>query len=138
MQEQLLNHSDPTQINHLKCPESQSQFQCPEHHTSKHMLVLIIADDDGLSLQFSKQAGRVVEECKLKEPGEGALSPKVSFTDGGININTKTSDQATSLISQLTDEKNVVVQQSNKIRQEMVRRHLSHIRAFEAFSFLLH
>lgn len=61
-----------------------------------------------MSLQFSKQAGRVVEECKLKviylpppqppspvpeEPDEGAPSPKVSFTDGGINVNTKTSDQ---------------------------------------------
>ena len=49
-----------------------------------------------------------MEECKLKviylpppqppshvpeEPNEGALSPKMSFTDGWININTKTSDQ---------------------------------------------
>ncbi|KAL4592980.1 hypothetical protein LXL04_005989 [Taraxacum kok-saghyz] len=96
---------------------------------------------------FSKQSGRVVEECKLKviylpppqppspvleEPDEGAPSPKVSFTDNRTTNISSTSEvsrqyadshdnsaQVRSLISKLTDEKNAAVQQSKKIRQEM-------------------
>ncbi|KAL8216438.1 hypothetical protein R6Q57_023275 [Mikania cordata] len=110
-----------------------------------------IAPKDITPEMFSKTPGRVVEECKLKvlylpppqppspvleEPDEG-VSPKVSFDSGNLNgseviarqnvDSDDKSSEARSLISKLTDEKNAAIQQSNKIRQEIVRRHLSHI-----------
>ncbi|KAI3792923.1 hypothetical protein L2E82_06816 [Cichorium intybus] len=139
----------------------QAQKEAPPdmHCKDKFLLQSVVASPgaapkDITTEMFSKKAGNVVEECKLKviylpppqppspvleEPDEGAPSPKVSFTDSGnSNTNTNTSEvsrryvdsddnssEVRSLVSQLTNEKNAAAQQSNKIRQEMVRRHLS-------------
>ncbi|KAI3716839.1 hypothetical protein L1987_68026 [Smallanthus sonchifolius] len=92
---------------------------------------------------FSREPGRVVEECKLKviylpppqppssvleDPNEGA-SPKVSFDSGSFNRSSEVtrqfansddkSSEARSLISKLTNEKNAAIQQRDKIRQEI-------------------
>ncbi|XP_076916912.1 vesicle-associated protein 1-2-like [Bidens hawaiensis] len=87
-----------------------------------------------LSLQFIKQPGRVVEECKLRviylpppqppspvleEPNKG-ISPKVTFNSRSFNGSSEVRYKTVrSLISKLTDEKNAAIQQSNKIRKEI-------------------
>ncbi|KAI4311653.1 hypothetical protein MLD38_036532 [Melastoma candidum] len=95
---------------------------------------------------FSKEAGRVIEECKLRvlyvsppqppspvpEESEEGSSPRGSVSDNGnLNISEATSAprsviesqqksaEAKALISKLTEEKNNAVQQSNKLHQEL-------------------
>ncbi|KAF3448345.1 hypothetical protein FNV43_RR09058 [Rhamnella rubrinervis] len=98
---------------------------------------------------FNKEAGHVVEECKLRvlyvsppqppspvpEGSEEGSSPRGSVSENG-NVNgaefanaarafsdrldlQDKSGEAKALISRLTDERNTALQQNNKIRQEL-------------------
>ncbi|KAI5655701.1 hypothetical protein M9H77_32888 [Catharanthus roseus] len=91
---------------------------------------------------FSKEAGHVVEECKLKviyvsppqppspvleEPEEG-LSPTLLMENGNLNASEASkrfvdsydrSLEARSLISKLTEEKGSAIQESKKLRREL-------------------
>ncbi|KAA8522230.1 hypothetical protein F0562_012903 [Nyssa sinensis] len=92
---------------------------------------------------FNKEAGRVVEECKLRviyvspplppspvaEGSEEGSSPRVSLTENG-NLNGSEvtrafveahdkSSEVRALISKLTEEKATAIQGSNKLRQEL-------------------
>ncbi|KAG6606179.1 vesicle-associated protein 1-2-like [Cucurbita pepo subsp. pepo] len=98
---------------------------------------------------FNKEAGHVVEECKLKvvycppaqppspvpEGSEEGSSPRGSISENGnfndTELNTATrgyvdrsepqdkSAEARALIAKLTEEKNSALQQNNKLRQEL-------------------
>ncbi|KAA3475842.1 vesicle-associated protein 1-2-like [Gossypium australe] len=83
---------------------------------------------------FNKEAGHVVEECKLKvvyvsppqppspvrEGSEEGSPPRVSASDNG-HANAAEFAAARALITKLTAEKNSAIQQNNKLRQELVR-----------------
>ncbi|XP_076930744.1 vesicle-associated protein 1-1-like [Bidens hawaiensis] len=110
--------------------EAPPDMQCKDKFLLQSVVVSSgIATKDITPEMFSKQPGRVVEECKLRviylpppqppspvleEPNEG-ISPKVSFNSRSFNG----SSEVRSLISKLTDEKNDAIQQSNKIRKEI-------------------
>ncbi|CAL5187637.1 unnamed protein product [Lathyrus oleraceus] len=95
---------------------------------------------------FNKEAGHVVEECKLRvvyvappqppspvqEGSEEGSSPRVSFNEnGGADSTTmmrafterhessEKSAEAKALMSRLTEEKNNAIQQNIKLRQEL-------------------
>ncbi|GAV78541.1 Motile_Sperm domain-containing protein [Cephalotus follicularis] len=97
---------------------------------------------------FNKEAGHVVEECKLRvtyvsppqppspvpEGSEEGSSPRGSVDNGNVNgaefANAakafterfepqEKSAEARALISKLTDERNNAIQQNNKLRQEL-------------------
>ncbi|PSS04057.1 Vesicle-associated protein 1-2, N-terminally processed like [Actinidia chinensis var. chinensis] len=98
---------------------------------------------DITSEMFNKEAGHVVEECKLKviyvsppqppspvaEGSEEGSSPKASMLDNG-NLNTSEvtrgfveshdkSSEGQALVSKLTEEKTAAVQRNNKLRKEL-------------------
>ncbi|KAI7728659.1 hypothetical protein M8C21_010225 [Ambrosia artemisiifolia] len=123
--------------------EAPPDMQCKDKFLLQSVVVSQgVAPKDITPEMFSKQPGRVVEECKLRviylpppqppspvleDPNEGA-SPKVSFNSGNLNGSEVTrqyansddkSSEVRSLIAKLTDEKNAAIQQSNKIRQEI-------------------
>ncbi|KAM0014132.1 putative major sperm protein (MSP) [Helianthus debilis subsp. tardiflorus] len=123
--------------------EAPPDMQCKDKFLLQSVAVSQgIAPKDITPEMFSKQPGRVVEECKLRviylpppqppspvleDPNEGVASPKVSFNSGNLNGPEVTrqmnsddkSSEVRSLIAKLTDEKNAAIQQSNKIRQEI-------------------
>ncbi|KAK8549654.1 hypothetical protein V6N13_073435 [Hibiscus sabdariffa] len=95
---------------------------------------------------FNKEAGHVVEECKLRvvyvsppspiqEGSEEGSSAGVSVSDGrhanaaefasGARASTEgleaqdMSSEARALVTKLTEEKNKAIQQNNKLRQEL-------------------
>ncbi|XP_059657544.1 vesicle-associated protein 1-1-like [Cornus florida] len=92
---------------------------------------------------FNKEAGHVVEECKLRviyvsppqppspvaEGSEEGSSPRASLTDNGNLIGSEVtkafveahdkSSEARALISKLTEERATAIQQSNRLRQEL-------------------
>ncbi|KAK8520835.1 hypothetical protein V6N13_076971 [Hibiscus sabdariffa] len=95
---------------------------------------------------FNKEAGHVVEECKLRvvyvsppspiqEGSEEGTSAGVSISDGrhanaaefasGARVSTEgleaqdMSSEARALLTKLTEEKNKAIQQNNKLRQEL-------------------
>ncbi|KAK1376378.1 Vesicle-associated protein 1-2 [Heracleum sosnowskyi] len=92
---------------------------------------------------FSKEAGHVVEECKLKvvyvappqppspvaEGSEEGSSPRASHMDNGNSNNSEVSrsfvdshdksSEVRALISKLSEEKSAALQQGNKLRQEL-------------------
>ncbi|XP_027360196.1 vesicle-associated protein 1-2-like isoform X4 [Abrus precatorius] len=81
---------------------------------------------------FNKEAGHVVEECKLRvlyipppqppspvpEGSEEGSSPRASVSENG-NFNGADSTTAKVLISRLSEEKNNAILQNNKLRQEL-------------------
>ncbi|KAL5815188.1 hypothetical protein ACOSQ3_025984 [Xanthoceras sorbifolium] len=108
-----------------------------------------VAAKDITAEMFSKEAGHIVEECKLRviyvsppqppspvpEGSEEGSSPRGSVSDNGnangaefapamkasaerIEPQDKTVE-ARALISKLTEEKSIAVQQNNKLRQEL-------------------
>ncbi|XP_010258992.1 PREDICTED: vesicle-associated protein 1-3-like [Nelumbo nucifera] len=102
---------------------------------------------------FNKEAGKVVEEFKLRvvyipanppspvpEGSEEGSSPRASVLENG-NQNTEDSkersSEALTLISKLTEEKSSALQQNQKLRQEMelMRKEISKSHA-GGFSFL--
>ncbi|KVH91949.1 Major sperm protein [Cynara cardunculus var. scolymus] len=78
---------------------------------------------------FAKDSGRVVEECKLRVVYFPATpSTSAAIAQGTVDdvFSPKASPRASAsrryvraLISQLTDEKNAAIEQSNKIRKEL-------------------
>ncbi|XP_076912794.1 vesicle-associated protein 1-1-like [Bidens hawaiensis] len=124
--------------------EAPPDMQCKDKFLLQSVVVSSgLATKDITPEMFSKQPGRVVEECKLRviylpppqppspvleEPNEG-ISPKVSFNSRSFNGSSEVkrqfassddkSAEVRSLISKLTDEKNAAVQQCNKIRKEI-------------------
>ncbi|XP_074268827.1 vesicle-associated protein 1-1-like [Silene latifolia] len=105
-----------------------------------------VAAKDITPEMFSKEAGHVVEECKLKvvyvsppqppspvpEGEEEVSSPRGSVSDNGhlsgsesatgtrgFGDSHDSSSEAKALIAKLTEEKNNAIQQNNKLRQEL-------------------
>ncbi|CAK7356395.1 unnamed protein product [Dovyalis caffra] len=130
--------------------ESPPDMQCKD----KFLLQSVKANDgvtakDINAEMFSKEAGHVVEECKLRvlyvsppqppspvpEGSEEGSSPRGSVSDNGnvngTDLSTATkafveqlepqdkSSEARALISKLTADKNNAIQQNNKLRQEL-------------------
>ncbi|KAJ7944748.1 Vesicle-associated 1-1-like protein [Quillaja saponaria] len=128
--------------------ESPPDMQCKDK-----FLLQSVKTNDGATTKdinaemFSKEAGHVVEECKLRvvyvsppqppspvaEGSEEGSSPRGSLSENG-NVNgsefsnatrafepqDKSAElQARSLISKLNEEKNSAIQQNNKLRQEL-------------------
>ncbi|OWM88376.1 vesicle-associated protein 1-2-like [Punica granatum] len=127
--------------------EAPLDMQCKD----KFLLQSVKASDgatakDITAEMFNKEAGNVVEECKLRvvyvappqppspvpEGSEEDSSPRGSISDNGnangsdlasvtrsfVETHDKSSE-ARALISKLTDEKNNAIQQNNKLRQEL-------------------
>lgn len=118
---------------------------------------------------FNKEAGHHVEECKLRvvyvsppqppspvpEGSEEGSSPRGSVSDNGHANGSEFSNatrafgdrfdspekssEAKSLISKLTEEKNVAMQQNNKLRQELelLKREGNKSRAGVSFMFVI-
>ncbi|KAL9246829.1 hypothetical protein vseg_020320 [Gypsophila vaccaria] len=127
--------------------EAPPDMQCRD----KFLLQSVIAPHgaaakDITAEMFSKEAGHVVEECKLKvvyvpppqppspvpEGEEEGGSPRGSVSDNGHLSGSESaagsrafgdsqdrSTEAKTLIAKLTEEKNVAIQQNNKLRQEL-------------------
>ncbi|KNA13521.1 hypothetical protein SOVF_116250 [Spinacia oleracea] len=127
--------------------EAPSDMQCKD----KFLLQSIIANHgttvkDITPEMFSKEAGHVVEECKLRvvylsppqppspvpEGSEEGGSPRGSVSDNGhfsasesavasrlFPESNDKSTEAKSLIAKLTEEKNAAIHQNNKLRQEL-------------------
>lgn len=134
----------------------QAQKEAPPDMQCKDKFLLqSVKTNDGTTAKdinaemFNKEAGHVVEECKLRviyvsppqppspvpEGSEEGSSPRGSVSDNG-HVNgaefaaaarafteriehQEKSTEARALISKLTDEKNNAVQQNNKLRQEL-------------------
>ncbi|GAB2224539.1 hypothetical protein Drorol1_Dr00005301 [Drosera rotundifolia] len=127
--------------------EAPPDMQCKD----KFLLQSVIASPgatakDITAEMFNKEAGHVVEECKLRviyvsppqppspvpEGSEEGGSPRGSVSENGalngMESSTATkafvdshdkSAEARALISKLTEEKNSAIQQNNKLRQEL-------------------
>ncbi|KAJ6696031.1 VESICLE-ASSOCIATED PROTEIN 1-2-LIKE [Salix koriyanagi] len=127
----------------------------PDIHCKDKFLLQSVKANDGVTAKdinaemFSKEAGHLVEECKLRvlyvsppqppspvhEGSEEGSSPRGSVSDNGnvngADLSTATrafverlepqekSLEARALISKLTGEKNNAIQQNNKLRQEL-------------------
>ncbi|KAB2054032.1 Vesicle-associated 1-2 -like protein [Gossypium arboreum] len=124
----------------------------PDMQCRDKFLLQSVKVNDGLTANditaemFNKEAGNVVEECKLKvvyisppstaqEGSEEGPSPGVSFSDGkhanaaefasgarafteGLEAQEISSEEK-ALMTKLTEEKNKAIQQSNKLRHEL-------------------
>lgn len=127
--------------------EAPPDLQCKD----KFLLQSVVAPEgstpkDITPEMFSKEAGNVVEECKLKvvyvappqppspvpEGSEEGGSPKGSISDNGHLSGSEAGSrtfsdsqdrpmefQAKALIAKLTEEKNSAIHQNNKLRQEL-------------------
>ncbi|WCJ22923.1 vesicle associated protein [Euphorbia peplus] len=130
--------------------EAPSDLQCKD----KFLLQSVVASPgatvkDITAEMFNKEAGRVVDECKLRvvyvapprqpspvrEESEEGSSPRASLSDNGHHSASECtvlskaygdrheshdiSYEEKTLISKLTEEKNSAVQQINKLQQEM-------------------
>ncbi|XP_058104560.1 vesicle-associated protein 1-3-like [Magnolia sinica] len=145
--------------------EAPPDMQCKD----KFLLQSVIASHgattkDITSEMFNKEAGKVVEEFKLRvvyilanppspvpEGSEEGSSPRASLLDNG-NSNASLFDtvsrpyeehkeksaEALSLISKLTEEKTLAIERSQKLHQELelLRREVSKSRS-SGFSFIL-
>uniref|UniRef100_A0A6N2N9S1 MSP domain-containing protein n=1 Tax=Salix viminalis TaxID=40686 RepID=A0A6N2N9S1_SALVM len=135
----------------------QAQKEAPPDIQCKDKFLLqSVKANDGVTAKdinaemFSKEAGHLVEECKLRvlydsppqppspvhEGSEEGSSPRGSVSDNGnvngADLSTATrafverlepqekSLEARALISKLTGEKNNAIQQNNKLRQELM------------------
>ncbi|MBA0773356.1 hypothetical protein Gotri_008635 [Gossypium trilobum] len=124
----------------------------PDMQCRDKFLLQSVKVNDGLTANditaemFNKEAGNVVEECKLKvvyisppstaqEGSEEGPSPGVSFSDGkhanaaefasgarafteGLEAQEISSEEK-ALMTKLTEEKNKAIQQSTKLRHEL-------------------
>ncbi|XP_017973170.1 PREDICTED: vesicle-associated protein 1-2 [Theobroma cacao] len=134
----------------------QAQKEAPPDMQCKDKFLLQSVNvNDGATVKditaemFNKEAGHVVEECKLRvvyvsppqppspvpEGSEEGSSPRGSVSDNGhVNAaefanaarafserleSQDKSSEARALISKLTEEKNNAIQQNNKLRQEL-------------------
>ncbi|KAL2901718.1 Vesicle-associated protein 1-1 [Bienertia sinuspersici] len=127
--------------------EAPADMQCKD----KFLLQSVIAHDgaavkDITPEMFSKEAGHVVEECKLRviyvappqppspvpEGSEEGGSPRGSVSDNGhisgsesvtatrtLGESHEKPTEAKALIAKLTEEKNAAIHQNNKLRQEL-------------------
>ncbi|XP_057524504.1 vesicle-associated protein 1-1-like [Amaranthus tricolor] len=127
--------------------EAPPDMQCKD----KFLLQSVIANDgatvkDITPEMFSKEAGHVVEECRLRvvyasppqppspvpEGSEEGNSPRGSISDNGhfstmesaaasraFGESQEKPTEAKSLIAKLTEEKNAAIHQNNKLRQEL-------------------
>ncbi|KAK7367790.1 hypothetical protein VNO80_09808 [Phaseolus coccineus] len=130
--------------------EAPSDMQCKDKFLLQSVKVEDgIAAKDITAEMFNKEAGHVVEECKLRvlyvsppqppspvpEGSEEGSSPRGSVSDNG-NVSgadsaavtrafaerhdgPEKSAEAKALISRLNEEKNNAIQQNNKLRQEL-------------------
>ncbi|KAF4353091.1 hypothetical protein F8388_016936 [Cannabis sativa] len=134
----------------------QAQKEAPADMQCKDKFLLqSVKVNDGVAAKdinaemFNKEAGHIVEECKLRvvyvsppqppspvaEGSEEGSSPRGSVTENGNSNGAEFSNaaraladrpefqekslEAKALISRLTEEKNNAVQQNNKLRQEL-------------------
>ncbi|KAL8114431.1 vesicle-associated protein 1-2-like [Apium graveolens] len=124
--------------------EAPPDMQCKD----KFLLQSVIAPAGATAKEitpemFSKEAGHVVEECKLRvvyvappqppspvaEGSEEGSSPRASHMDNGNSNSSEVSrsfvdshdksSEVRALISKLTEEKSAALQQGNKLRQEL-------------------
>ncbi|KAG8476122.1 hypothetical protein CXB51_032912 [Gossypium anomalum] len=134
----------------------------PDMQCRDKFLLQSVKVNDGLTANditaemFNKEAGNVVEECKLKvvyisppstaqEGSEEGPSPGVSFSDGkhanaaefasgarafteGLEAQEISSEEK-ALMTKLTEEKNKAIQQSNKLRHELISNVLGSVQA---------
>ncbi|XP_061357811.1 vesicle-associated protein 1-2-like isoform X4 [Gastrolobium bilobum] len=137
----------------------QAQKEAPPDMQCKDKFLLqSVKTNDGVSPKditaemFNKEAGHVVEECKLRvvyvsppqppspvlEGSEEGSSPRGSVSENG-NANGADSTTAKVLISRLAEEKNNAIQQSNKLRQELdlLRRESSKSRGGVSIVFVI-
>ncbi|XP_061357810.1 vesicle-associated protein 1-2-like isoform X3 [Gastrolobium bilobum] len=144
----------------------QAQKEAPPDMQCKDKFLLqSVKTNDGVSPKditaemFNKEAGHVVEECKLRvvyvsppqppspvlEGSEEGSSPRGSVSENG-NANGADSTTVSSylvpglvLISRLAEEKNNAIQQSNKLRQELdlLRRESSKSRGGVSIVFVI-
>ncbi|XP_057462425.1 vesicle-associated protein 1-1-like [Actinidia eriantha] len=124
--------------------EAPPDMQCKDKFLLQSVAVSPGATSKDISSEmFNKEAGHVVEECKLKviyvsppqppspvaEGSEEGSSPKASMLDNG-NLNTSEvtrgfveshdkSSEVQALVSKLTEEKTAAVQRNNKLRKEL-------------------
>lgn len=130
--------------------EAPSDMQCKDKFLLQSVKTVDGATAKDINAEmFNKEAGHIVEECKLRvvyvsppqppspvaEGSEEGSSPRGSLSDNG-NINSSEfsnaakafserlesqdkSPEARALIAKLTEEKNNAIQQSNKLRQEL-------------------
>ncbi|KAL5098984.1 hypothetical protein RYX36_003311 [Vicia faba] len=130
--------------------EAPADMQCKDKFLLQSVRVTDGANAKEITPEmFNKEAGHVVEECKLRvvyvappqppspvqEGSEEGSSPRVSFNE---NVNTNGADSTTmmrafterheypeksaeakALMSRLTEEKNNAIQLNNKLRQEL-------------------
>ncbi|XP_078166876.1 vesicle-associated protein 1-2-like isoform X2 [Carex rostrata] len=120
--------------------EAPPDMQCKDKFLVQSVIVNEGANAKEITPEmFSKESGNVVDEVKLRvayvpppqppspvhEGSEEGSSPRGSLSDNG-NL-TATEFMSPALISRLTEEKNSIVQQNNKLRQELesLRREVS-------------
>ncbi|CAJ2650499.1 unnamed protein product [Trifolium pratense] len=109
--------------------ESPPDMQCKDKFLLQSVRVNDGVDPKEITAEmFNKEAGHVVEECKLRvvyvaptqppspvpEGSEEGSSPRGSASENGADSAT-----AKALMSRLTEEKNNAIQQNNKLRQEL-------------------
>ncbi|KAF5734894.1 vesicle-associated protein 1-2-like [Tripterygium wilfordii] len=129
--------------------EAPPDMQCKDKFLLQAVKVEGATSKDFSLVMFNKEAGHVVEECKLRvvyvsppqppspvqEGSEEGSSPRGSVSDNGnisaaeLSLSTRSfanrlepqekSSEAKALISKLTEEKNNAIQQTNKLRQEL-------------------
>ncbi|KAL2472495.1 Vesicle-associated protein 1-1 [Abeliophyllum distichum] len=121
--------------------EVPSDLQCKD----KFLLQSVVASPgatpkDITPEMFTKEEGRVVEECKLRvlyvspprppspvaEGSDEGSSPKTTAMENGSEVTRmfvdshENSPEVRSLISKLTEEKSAAIQQGSKLRQELL------------------
>ncbi|KAL4181477.1 hypothetical protein AMTRI_Chr12g237460 [Amborella trichopoda] len=108
-------------------------MQCKD----KFLLQSVIANDGATTADitpemFNKEAGKVVEECKMKviyipppqppspvpEGSDEGSSPRASQLDDG-NYSSSLFDNSWAVITKLTEEKKSAIQQTQKLQQEL-------------------
>ncbi|CAJ2650498.1 vesicle-associated protein 1-2-like [Trifolium pratense] len=122
--------------------ESPPDMQCKDKFLLQSVRVNDGVDPKEITAEmFNKEAGHVVEECKLRvvyvaptqppspvpEGSEEGSSPRGSASENGADSATtmrafteqNESAEAKALMSRLTEEKNNAIQQNNKLRQEL-------------------
>ncbi|KAK4365203.1 hypothetical protein RND71_016561 [Anisodus tanguticus] len=109
--------------------EAPSDMQCKDKFLLQSVVASAVTNPkDIIQETFNKEEGRVVDECKLKviylpspspvaEGSEEGSSSKESMKDNGH----QNCSEAKSVISRLMVEKASALQQSNRLRQELIR-----------------
>nr|XP_017234506.1 PREDICTED: vesicle-associated protein 1-1-like isoform X3 [Daucus carota subsp. sativus] len=110
--------------------EAPPDMQCKDKFLLQSIVASPGADAKDITPEmFSKEAGHVVEECKLRvvyvapsnlpssvtEGSEEGSSPRASNMDLG----SRNQSEVRTLMSKLNEEKTTAIQQGNKLRQEL-------------------